>query len=392
LLRRKRCEQMSLRHFAPLVRAMHIDLVRARRFICALVLTLMASVRPAHATPPPLKFSREFLLSDAMAERVRFWVRVFTEVSQNDIVLHDRDDPRIVYEVIPDKGDDATAAVRASYGRLLASLAVEDAFPTMMRASIDTTFAPEAPERARIRVLFGAAAGPVAYAKAMGNIRAQRGLKEIFADGLTRAELYLPVIRRILADARLPPELAYLPHVESSFNPNAVSRAGASGLWQLMRDTADGHLRIAGGVDERFDPVRSTEAAVEHLARARSVLGSWPLAVASYNHGISGIARARAAVGSDALDDIIRGYDGASFGFASRNFYAEFLAAAHVARNADYYFPGLKRTPIVQYVVRRGDTLWEIAHKHRVSVRALVAANNLGRSPLQLGQRLMIRL
>ena len=128
------------------------------------------------------------------------------------------------------------------------------------------------------------------------------------------------------------------------------------------------------------------------LARARGVLGSWPLAVTSYNHGIAGIARARAAVGSDSLDDIIRGYDGATFGFASQNFYAEFLAAVHVARHADYYFPELKRTPILQYVVRHGDSLWTIARKHRVSVRALVAANNLGRSPLQRGQRLMIRL
>src|SRR5207244_12093547 len=103
-------------------------------------------------------------------------------------------------------------------------------------------------------------------------------------------------------------------------------------------------------------------------------------------------ARARSAAGSDCLYDIIRCYDGATFGFASRNFYAEFLAAAHVARNAGYYFPGLKRTPVLQYVVRRGDSLWTIARKHRVSVHALVAANNLGRLPLQLGQRLMIRL
>ncbi|MEO8354010.1 MAG: hypothetical protein ABI680_19960, partial [Chthoniobacteraceae bacterium] len=66
--------------------------------------------------------------------------------------------------------------------------------------------------------------------------------------------------------------------------------------------------------------------AAQHLQRAREVLGNWPLAVASYNHGVAGMVRARTAVGIDSLDDIVRGYDSASFGFASRNFYAEVLA------------------------------------------------------------------
>lgn len=346
----------------------------------------------AAASPPPLRFSAEFPVSPAMAARVRFWIRVFTEVSQHEALLHDRDDLRVVYDVVPYDTERSVEPVRASYARLLASLAVDEIFPLGVRDV--SSFTPPAPERERVHALFEAvaAARPIGYARAMTNIRAQRGLKEIFADSLVRAELYLPEIRRVFAAAQLPSELAYLPHVESSFNPNALSRAGAAGLWQFTKDTADGRLRMTAGVDERFDPIRSSEAAAEHLARARSVLGSWPLAIASYNHGVAGIARARAAVGSDSLDDIIRGYDGASFGFASRNFYAEFLAAAHVAQHAAYYFPELKRTPVVQYVVRRGDSLWTIARKHRVSIQALVAANNLGRSPLQLGQRLMIRL
>jgi membrane-bound lytic murein transglycosylase D len=345
------------------------------------------------ATEPPLRFGPAFPVSPAMETRVRFWIRIFTAVSQNEAVLHDRDDLRIVYDVVPYDSDDTVASARASYGRMLASLTVAELFPAPLQDQI--AFAtPPAPERQRLRALFAsvAAARPIGYARAIDNIRAQRGLKEIFADSLVRAELYLPEIRRIFAAAQLPADLVYLPHVESSFNPNAVSRAGAAGLWQLTKDTVDGRLRVAAKVDERFDPVRSSQAAADHLARAYGVLGSWPLAVAAYNHGVAGLARARIAVGSDSLDDIIRGYDGATFGFASRNFYAEFLAAAHVARHADYYFPGLKRLPVVQYVVRRGDSLWTIARKHRVSVRALVAANNLGRSPLQLGQRLMIRL
>jgi membrane-bound lytic murein transglycosylase D len=367
---------------------------RVSRVVSLLLLLALALVRDARAGgPPPLRFSPEFPVSPAMEARVRFWIRVFTEVSQNEAILHDRDDLRLVYDVVPYDTERSIEPVRASYAQLLTSLAVDELFPGAARDAI-ASFTPPAPERQRVQALFEsiAAARPIGYAHATANIRAQRGLKDIFADGLARAELYLPEIRRIFAAAQLPAELVYLPHVESSFNPNAVSRAGASGLWQFTKGTADGRLRMTAGVDERFDPVRSSEAAAEHLARARGVLGSWPLAVSSYNHGVAGIARARVAVGSDSLDDIIRGYDSASFGFASRNFYAEFLAAAHVARHADYYFPELKRSPVLQYVVRRGDSLWTIARKHRVSIRALVAANNLGRSPLQQGQRLMIRL
>jgi membrane-bound lytic murein transglycosylase D len=352
-------------------------------------------VSTAGATPPPLRFGADFPLSPAMEERVRFWIRVFTEWSQNDAVLHDRDDVRVVYEVVPyGARDGAVEPVRASYARLLASMAIGEIFPAALSRPVDIGFGLTSPERLRVGALFPSTqvARPLAFTRACGNIRVQRGQREIFADSLARAELYLPAIRRIFAAAHLPAELVYLPHVESSFNPNAVSRAGAAGLWQFTRDTGDRHLRIAGGVDERFDPVRSSAAAAEHLARARDVLGTWPLAVTSYNHGIGGIARARAAVGSDSLDDIIRGYTSTSFGFASRNFYAEFLAAAHVARHARYYFPELKRTPLLQYVVRPGDSLWKIARRHRVSVKALVAANNLGRSPLQQGQRLVIRL
>jgi len=334
---------------------------------------------------PPIRVDPDFELSPAMRERVQFWVRIFTQVSQTEAVLDDRDDVRVVYDIVPwgpeGRGGPVDAA-RASYDRMLASIACEDLAPPVVLPS---------PERLHVRALFGVG-GSQAAARAIGNIRAQRGLKEIFADSLVRGELYLPVIRRIFRDAGLPSDLVYLPHVESSFNPNAVSRAGAAGLWQFTRATADPHMKVDGAADQRFDPVRSSEAAARHLARARSVLGSWPLAVAAYNHGLAGIARARAAVGSDSLDDIIRGYSGPGFRFASRNFYAEFLAAAHVARNAAFYFPGLKPVPMLQYVVRPGDSLWKIARRHRVSVRALVVANNLGRTPLQRGQRLIIRL
>lgn len=351
----------------------------------ALVLACILNVGPALAREIPIEFSSQLPVSPAMAERVRFWIDVFTQVSHTEAVLHDRDDPTLIYDIVPyGRGGDTTQidATRASYQRLLGEMATEGIFRSIMPPSL---------ERLRVRAMFGDRAGPTAYVRAIGNIRAQRGMREPFVDGLVRAELYLPGIRRIFREAKLPPELVYLPHVESSFNPSAVSRSGAVGLWQLTRDTFDYYDKIAGDTDARFDPVRSTEVAALHLVRARNVLGSWPLAVASYNHGVAGMVRARAAVGGDSLDDIVRGYDGAGFGFASQNFYAEVLAAANVATHARQYFPDMPQPPTLQYVVRSGDSLWTIARRHRVSVRDITAANNLDGSRLRTGQLIVIK-
>src|SRR6266404_2223939 len=145
------------------------------------------------ATEPPLRFAPEFPVSRAMEARVRFWIRIFTAVSQNEAVLHDRDDLRIVYDVVPYETDAAVDSVRASYGRLLTSLTVAELFPRSLQDEIAASAAP-APERRRLETLFTSIATtrPDDYAHAIDNIRAQRGLKEIFADGLMRAELYLP--------------------------------------------------------------------------------------------------------------------------------------------------------------------------------------------------------
>jgi membrane-bound lytic murein transglycosylase D len=95
-------------------------------------------------------------------------------------------------------------------------------------------------------------------------------------------------------------------------------------------------------VDERRDPLVSTRAAARLLKQNQRLLGNWPLAITAYNHGTEGIFRAIDTVGTQDLMEIIRRYQSPTFGFASKNFYAEFVAAVNIAKNSNAYFPFLR--------------------------------------------------
>jgi membrane-bound lytic murein transglycosylase D len=182
------------------------------------------------------------------------------------------------------------------------------------------------------------------------NLRYQRGVHDKFRESLIRSGKYLVYIEEIFKEHGLPVELAALPHVESSFDYNAYSHAGAAGIWQFTRGTGRSYLRISSYVDERLDPIRASQAAAQFLNDNYSVLGSWPITITSYNHGKNGMLRARKQYGTD-LRLIVDRYKSRYFGFASRNFYAEFLAALEVSRNYEDYFGPLSIASPIQYDV-----------------------------------------
>ena len=183
------------------------------------------------------------------------------------------------------------------------------------------------------------------FRDAIEGIRFQLGQADRFHEGLIRAQAYEADISRILAERGVPPEIGALPHVESSFNPAAYSRVGAAGLWQFMPGTARRYMRVDSVVDQRLDPYSATEAAANLMLYNYRLLGTWPLAVTAYNHGPGGLWRAQDDLGTNDIAVIVKRFQGATFGFASRNFYVAFLAALEVDRNAEKYFGQLTRLP-----------------------------------------------
>lgn len=116
---------------------------------------------------------------------------------------------------------------------------------------------------------------------------------------LGRSLLYFPLFEKYLKEHHLPLDLKYLAVVESALDPLAVSKSGAAGLWQFMKETGESYgLNVNHNVDERSDPNKSTVAALKHLAKQYERFGRWELALAAYNSGAGRVKRAIRMAGS----------------------------------------------------------------------------------------------
>ncbi len=304
-----------------------------------------AAAAPAAAGPEakaPRELDKVFPQPPALDRDVNFWIRVYTEIGTNAGFMHDQYNLGVVYETLQ-FGPDTSARqrqrmVEASRLRIIAAL-------KRIAHSTDAL----SPQDQHIRDMWGDAGTPARLLSAVEDVRFQLGQADRFRDGLLRAGLWEAHIVETLANLGMPPELAVVPHVESSFNAAAYSKAGAAGLWQFMRSTGRRYMRIDSAVDDRMDPFRATEAAAQLLSFNYRLLGSWPLALTAYNHGAEGMRRAKEQVGSDDIVRVLRNYHSPSFGFASRNYYVSFLAALTVDRDPEKYFGAIRREPEAKF-------------------------------------------
>jgi peptidoglycan lytic transglycosylase D len=308
--------------------------------------TALVSAAPAAehtAAPDAALFPRPASLEP----QIRFWRAIFTEYSTHQVVLHDALHLDKVYKVLDfrprlDEGMSGAQVERLAHIETDLELARIRATLLRLHALGSDTEELTAEERS-IYDLFKDDSAPDRFLAAADDkrLRSQRGLRERFADGIRISRRYLPEMERIFKEEGLPVELTRLPLIESCFNVQAYSKAGAAGIWQFMPSTGRRFMRVDNLVDERRDPIFATHAAAQFLDGMHESLETWPLTITAYNHGPQGIARAVRETDTTDIGTIVREYRGSSFGFASRNFYAEFLAALDVERDYRTHFGDL---------------------------------------------------
>jgi membrane-bound lytic murein transglycosylase D len=345
-------------------------------------------------------FAFGILLSDVRADsdvfpvpaviepNVSFWTKIYTEYDSSHGVLHDSRKLNRIYGLIELVDPDRYGGRKTNTQRIKrAKKKYKAILAKLMRGET-----PVGPVEQKVAGLFGPDTKPAEFKAAMRNIRCQTGQKDRFRAGVIRSGAYIDEIKGIFLSYGLPEDLAYLPHVESSFNPKAYSKFGAAGMWQFTRSTGKHYMKVGYTIDERRDPIISSYAAAKLLRHNYRKLHSWPMAITAYNHGVSGMLRAKRKKGT--YERIFTEYRSRIFKFASRNFYSEFLAAREAAINYRQYFGDLKldRPLKSREVVLKGYvSLPQLARHLNLKMAELRKLNPALRHPVYRGQKYVPR-
>lgn len=323
---------------------------RSRILSLVLVATLWAATPDAQAASDPPESGAEgyqldaslFPVPEILAPQVTFWTDIFSRYDSNQVVLHDEKYLHLVYAVLDftELAASDLPEIQQKKKRQEAARKAEQKYRTILLEMAGGGLPVDAKIRRRMEILFSSVpGGREKYQQAAQRFRTQTGLKNRFEEAIGRAGRYLPAMEEIFRRHGIPVALTRMAFVESMFQEGARSKVGAGGIWQLMPATGRRYLNIGLEADERFDPLLAAEAAARILKGDHASLRSWPLAITAYNSGANGMRRAVAKLGTRDPGVIFTRHRSRTFGFASRNFYAEFIAAATVYGNRQHYFP-----------------------------------------------------
>lgn len=304
--------------------------------------------------------------TDAKIELLKnFWIKMFTKYDDSVTLLHDENNPEIVYQIVEHRGFEhfqRKKLIDREINKVKQTLFSIKRKRLKNLNEIENDLLSKVPEQ--FRTLDN-------IKKISKTIRSQQGMSNRFQEGLQRSFRFMDSIQEIISKYNLPKELAYLPHVESSFNYFATSKVGAAGIWQLMPITAKHYkLRVTKNTDERLDPIKSTEVAIKLLRDNYKIVKSWPLAITAYNHGTKNINKTIREIKTYDPLKVLDSINKKSFQFASRNFYPSYLAAVEVSLKYNKYFPNLKNvesSEIAEFILDKRTNIEKISKKLKLS-------------------------
>jgi membrane-bound lytic murein transglycosylase D len=294
-----------------------------------------------------------FPVPAAIQPNVAFWREIFAKYLSSQTVIHDSWHVDVVFSVV-DMSDlerirsSAIVIERAREQRVKKE--IEKYQRILRQLAGDSRVGASPADVERVRTLYAQSSRRATdYRAAVARVRGQGGLRDTFAEAIRTSGMFMPGIERILSAHGLPLEIKCMPFVESMFNYRARSKVGASGIWQFTASSGRLYRLVTPEVDGRHDVWLAADAAARMIKANYASLDSWPLALTSYNHGVGGMARASRQLRTTDIGVITERYKSRRFQFASRNFYAEFVAAVMVFADRNTLFPGVEPLPPVTF-------------------------------------------
>ncbi len=313
--------------------------------------------------------SGDFSIPQGLWDRVFFWAKIYSLYSSDDYVIHDREDLSIVYKVV-DK--------RSRLSQSEEKHKVMDVINRAFQSKSIKEFKPANQEERKIYFNVKNKLKNKSLSEILSRMRTQSGQKDFIIKGVRISSRYLPIIEDTFKEHGLPWELTRIPFVESSFDLMADSKVGARGIWQIMGVIGKKFIGVDSNYDERYSPFKASIVAAKLLKENYQILGTWPLAITAYNHGPGGLRQAEKKLGTKDLSKIIKSYKSETFGFASQNFYSEFLAALYVTVYSDRLFGKIDKEPLMNffYVEMQSDmTVSDLARVSMLTVSEILKYN-----------------
>lgn len=282
--------------------------------------------------------SNDFAIPDYFKDATTFWFDIYTQHPSSHSVLHDKDNLALIYDVLD------FSSVHSSELNQFTKSALQVKYVEKIVSRYKTAFNQlsygkpageigakiiEALERAKIK-LPSKKRRKNFFNELSTALRAQTGQKDNIQAGINSFAVYEKTIKTYFDAFDVPWELKAIPFLESSFNVRARSKVGASGVWQFMRWIGGHFMPLSRRQDGRLQPLMATASALHLLKQNLKILGRWDLAIAAYNSGTKHLLKGKRQLVANkteySLANILENYEHEHLGFASKNFFAEFLA------------------------------------------------------------------